>query len=151
MPPLINEMINTIDLFISKDLPFLPVERATRVSKLKEDFGKSDVSTAEKYRKALEAFQIENDYGRSIESYEGVLVTEDGERTVNFLRLAVSRFTTKPWTSRKPGCGMLLLVTGQPICLPEPVIRLIRRMRWPKSLCHRIFSSFPFQLLKTHE
>lgn len=104
MPPLINEMINTIDLFISKDLPFLPVERATRVAKLKEDFGKSDVSTAEKYRKALEAFQIENDYGRSIESYEGVLVTEDGERTVNFLK--VGRVALYYQTMDKSETGM---------------------------------------------
>lgn len=104
MPPLINEMINTIALFIDKDLPFLPVERATRVAKLKADFDRSEVSTAEKYRKALEAFQIENDYGRSIEAYEGVLVTADGERTVNFLK--VGRIALYYQTMDKSETGM---------------------------------------------
>lgn len=87
MPPLILEMIETIDLFVQKDLPFLPVERATRVAKLRADFERSEVSTAEKYRKALEAFQIENDYGRSIEVREGKLIEGGSERTVNFLKI----------------------------------------------------------------
>ena len=110
MPPLINEMITTIELFIAKDLPFLPVERATRVAKLKEDFDRSEVSTAEKYRKALEAFQIENDYGRSIEAYEGVLVTADGERTVNFLK--VGRIALYYQTMDKSETGMWDVAAG---------------------------------------
>lgn len=104
MPPLIEEMIATIDLFISKDLPFLPVERATRVSNLKADFARSDVSTAEKYRKSLEAFQIENDYGRSIEGYEGGLVQGDSERVVNFLK--VGRVALYYQTKDKSETGM---------------------------------------------
>jgi TolA-binding protein len=85
MPPLIDEMIGVIDAFIQKDLPFLSNERSERVAKLRADFDRSDVSTAEKYRKSLEAFQIENDYGRAIESYEGTLLLGDRELEVNFL------------------------------------------------------------------
>lgn len=120
MPPLISEMIATIDLFISKDIPFLDVERANRVAKLKADFERSEVSTAEKYRKALEAFQIENDYGRSIEAYEGVLVSDEGERTVNFLKIGRVAFyyqtmdksetgmwdsAARAWTTDLPGAA----------------------------------------------
>lgn len=104
MPPLIEEMIATIELFISKDLPFLPVQRTTRVEKLKADFVRSEVSTAEKYRKSLEAFQIENDYGRSIEAYEGNLITESGELTVNFLK--VGRVALYYQTKEKDETGM---------------------------------------------
>lgn len=104
MPPLIEEMIATVELFIDKDLPFLPVERATRVSNLKSDFARSDVSTAEKYRKSLEAFQIENDYGRSIEAYEGALIQGDTERVVNFLK--VGRVALYYQTKDKSETGM---------------------------------------------
>ncbi len=48
---------------------------------------RSDANPAEKYRKILEAFEIENEYGRTIEAYEGKLEIEGEERTVNFLRL----------------------------------------------------------------
>jgi len=48
---------------------------------------RSDANPAEKYRKILEAFEIENEYGRTIEAYEGELELEGETRTVNFLRL----------------------------------------------------------------
>lgn len=110
MPPLIKEMIEVIDLYVQKDLPFYPVERATRVAKLRADFERSEVSTAEKYRKALEAFQIENDYGRSIESYEGKLIDGGTERTVNFLK--VGRVALYYQTKDKSETGMWDLAAG---------------------------------------
>jgi hypothetical protein len=43
---------------------------------------------AEKFRKVMEAFQIENDYGRTIEAYEETLTLGDqGERLVDVLRV----------------------------------------------------------------
>ncbi len=77
-------MVPALDLFIHADLPFLMGERETRIEALKALETQSNVSAAEKYRKALEAYQIENDYGRSIEAYEGEL--EDG-RSVNFVKI----------------------------------------------------------------
>ena len=35
----------------------------------------------------MEAYQIETDYGRSVEAYRGVLQHGGGERTVDFLRV----------------------------------------------------------------
>jgi hypothetical protein len=48
---------------------------------------RADVTNAEKYRRILEAYQIENDYGRTIESYKGELETGGETRTVNYLRI----------------------------------------------------------------
>lgn len=81
--PLMLRMIDSVDQFVKADVPFLVEERSNRVEKLKTLMGRSDVTVAEKYRKVMEAYQSEIDYGRTIESYRGTL---DG-REVDFLRV----------------------------------------------------------------
>lgn len=85
--PLMMQMIETLDEFVRLDVPFLPEERTTRVARLAAMMERSDVSSAEKFRRILEAYQIENDYGRTIEAYKGSLELDDGKREVNFLRI----------------------------------------------------------------
>ena len=53
---------------------------------MKDLLKRADVTTAEKFRRLLESFQFENEYGRTIEAYNGKLIGEDkSERTVQFL------------------------------------------------------------------
>lgn len=85
--PLIEKMIATLEQFVDLDVPFLIEERRSRVAGLQELLGRSDVSTSEKYRRVLEAYQIELDYGRTIEAYTGKLGEGDDSRTVQFVRL----------------------------------------------------------------
>jgi len=85
--PLMLRMLEYLDAFVGFDLPFLPEERQARLKRLKDLMIRADVTTAEKFRQVLEAYQIESDYGRTIEAYRADLVIENLERPVDFLRL----------------------------------------------------------------
>jgi hypothetical protein len=85
--PLMADMISTLEKFVDLDVPFLLDERHARVKRLKDLMERADVTMSEKYRNIMEAYQIENDYGRSIEAYRGELDTGGQSRTVDFLRI----------------------------------------------------------------
>jgi hypothetical protein len=80
--PLMSRMLTTLEQFVKLDIPFLPEERATRIEGLKDMMNRADVSVSEKYRRLVEAYQIEMEYGRTLESYPGKV----GDKTVEFLR-----------------------------------------------------------------
>lgn len=85
--PLLARMVNRLDEFINLDVPFLLDERKTRVNDLKNTIERVDVTVAEKTRRVFEAYQIENDYGRTLESYRGKLELDNKEYDVDYLRV----------------------------------------------------------------
>ena len=86
--PLMLKMVATLDQFVKLDLPFLYEERSNRAAQLREMMDRADVTISEKYRRVMEAYQIETDYGRTIEAYRGNLKLEGAnEREVDFLRV----------------------------------------------------------------
>ncbi len=85
--PLMINMIDSLDSFIALDVPFLTDERTARVEDMREMMERQDVTVAEKFRRVMEAYQIENDYGRTIETYKGTLEIDGALREVDFLRV----------------------------------------------------------------
>jgi hypothetical protein len=86
--PQMRRMVEVLGEFIAADLPFLPDERSDRLAQLQELLPRADVSLAEKYRRILEAYQVESDYGRTLEAWRGELPVDGGaSRSVEFLRL----------------------------------------------------------------
>lgn len=85
--PLMLRMVDTLEEFIKLDVPFLPEERAERITKLREELGNAESSVAEKYRRVLEAYQVEAEYGRTLETYRGDLQFGEVIRAVDFLRV----------------------------------------------------------------
>lgn len=85
--PLMLRMIDALEAFVQLDLPFLQEERSQRLAGLREMMNRADVTISEKYRRLLEAYQIENEYGRTIEAYRGQLQRGGSARTVDFLRI----------------------------------------------------------------
>ena len=85
--PLMARMVATLEQFIELDMPFLLDERRQRTAELNKLLDQPDVSVAEKYRRVMEAYQVEVEYGRSMEVYAGSLQQGDREKTVEFLRV----------------------------------------------------------------
>lgn len=81
--PFMEKMIISLESFIASDYPFLIPERNTRLNNLKENMKRADISVAAKYRQILESYQIEMDYGNTIESYDG----EINGKKVSFLKI----------------------------------------------------------------
>lgn len=85
--PMMLRMVDTLDKFVELDMPFLQDERRDRVTNLKDIMDRADVTTSEKYRRILDAYKVELDYGRNIETYEASVDTANGSKTVDFLRV----------------------------------------------------------------
>jgi hypothetical protein len=87
MTPLVIRMIDGLEQFVELDVPFHIDERRQRVAFLRGNLDRSDVSVSEKFRQVLEAYKIENEYGRKIDAYKGSVEIDGVERDVNFFRV----------------------------------------------------------------
>ena len=73
IPLLTTDMLNGLEIFISLDNPFRLEERRTRIDLVRSTFGKPKISASEQLRQVLEAYNIEAEYGRKIDTYEDEL------------------------------------------------------------------------------
>ena len=86
MGPLIERMIDSLDKFIELDVPFLVQERTDRIAFLRETFDRADVSVAEKFSQVLQAYQVENSYGSTLDVYTETIPLDDRDRQVEMLK-----------------------------------------------------------------
>jgi predicted RNase H-like nuclease (RuvC/YqgF family) len=84
--PLIERMIDNLDKFVSLDIPFLLKERQDRIAFLKDTLDRSDVAVSEKFSQVLQAYQVENSYGSTIEAYTDVIELDGKDRQVDLLK-----------------------------------------------------------------
>jgi FtsZ-binding cell division protein ZapB len=85
--PLLERMLVTLRDLIELDIPFLIQERIARLEELESILYQANFSTAEKFRKIYEAYQIENEYGRTIEAYSGNIDIDGINLAADFFRL----------------------------------------------------------------
>jgi len=87
MMPLVVKMVKSLDDFIELDMPFHMTERRDRLDLIKENLVAADINIAEKFRQIIQAYQIENEYGRKIDSYQDIAVIDSIGYEVNVLRV----------------------------------------------------------------
>ncbi len=85
--PLMLRMIDGLEQFVELDLPFLADERRDRIDRLREIMDRADVAVSEKFSQVLRAYQIENEYGRTMEAYGATINVEGVDRIVDILKM----------------------------------------------------------------
>jgi septal ring factor EnvC (AmiA/AmiB activator) len=83
--PLMIEMIDVLERIVEADIPFRIEERRARVVRLRDMMDQAEVTASEKYRRVMEAYQGELEFGRTTEAYSDTLPTTG--QTVDFLRV----------------------------------------------------------------
>ena len=85
--PFMLRMIDGLEQFVSLDMPFLLEERRNRIDELRDTMDRPDVVVSEKFNAVMRAFQIENEYGRTMEAYEDTIEVGGTERKVDVLKV----------------------------------------------------------------
>ena len=78
--PLLQRMFDDLERFVMSDVPFFRNERTERISRLRDLMNQVDTTPAEKYRRLMEAYQIELEYGRTMDCVQGNAQRRSGRR-----------------------------------------------------------------------
>ena len=87
VPPFTRRMLAGLEKSIELDLPFHLAERKERIAFAKAAIDNPTVSPAEGLRQVLEAYNVEAEYGRKIDSYKDTIDIDGQPREVNILRV----------------------------------------------------------------
>ena len=85
--PFLQTSVADLRQMVEEDLPFLPEERRQRVDRLETLLKAPDVAISEKYRKVMEAWLVEAEYGQTIEVYQQTITAVHHEMLANIMRL----------------------------------------------------------------
>lgn len=81
--PLMLRMVQGLEQIVAEDLPFLQQERRERIEGVKRSMSDPGVTNGDRFRRILEAYQIEAEYGRTL----GAERTQVDDRSVDVLRV----------------------------------------------------------------
>lgn len=85
--PLMERMYEALGTLVEQDMPFLAEERQKRLARLRGILDNPELSLASKYRGLHEAYQIELDYGRTLETYSAALEVDGKSLMATMLRV----------------------------------------------------------------
>jgi Protein of unknown function (DUF3450) len=83
----LRAILTRFEVVVARDLPFLAAERELRITSLKNEMNRSDVSAPEKLRRLLEAMQVEAQYGGEVELYQERIAVDSDSLYVDLLRV----------------------------------------------------------------
>ncbi len=117
--------VQQLELFVQKDLPFLPQERESRLAFLRASLDDYTLGLEEKLRRVFEALQVEADYARGFEITDETVETTDGKHAVKLVRIgrvglfALAPDGTKGWQYTPQGY----------VPLPEQYVQSLQSLR----------------------
>ncbi|WP_087021019.1 DUF3450 domain-containing protein [Thaumasiovibrio subtropicus] len=85
--PLMYNMLAGLKTLVENDRPIRATQRQERIAKLDTMMTDANVADAEKFRRILEAWQIEMDYGTKIGTYQAAVDIDGQTRQVDVLYL----------------------------------------------------------------
>lgn len=85
--PLMQDMVQVLTLFVNNDVPFLWQERQLRLTELNSLLDNPNVNVADKYRRIVEAYQIETEYGETLETWQAQLPLSTQNKAVQLIKV----------------------------------------------------------------
>jgi septal ring factor EnvC (AmiA/AmiB activator) len=113
--PLMLRMIDALDATVALDLPYLIEERTQRIANLRKLMTRAAVTNSEKFRLIMEAYQTENEYGRTIEAYRSTLKRGGRDIKVDFLRFGRIALIYQTLDGREAGVWNQATKTWEPL------------------------------------
>ena len=87
LPPLLIRMVDGLNEFVKRDVPFLTQERQDRIASLYTLIEEPKATDVTKLRRILEAWSIEVEYGGAFQTYTGKAPIENDDRDADFVHL----------------------------------------------------------------
>ena len=85
--PLMDRMVIGLEQLIDNDMPFFMTERRDRLENLRDVLDNPDIAVSEQFAAVLNAYQIENDFGRSMSAYTDEIEVGGTRRVVEVLQV----------------------------------------------------------------
>ena len=85
--PLTLRMLESLEKFVALDLPFLQQERKERLGNLRQLMSDPEAGLADRFRRLLEAYQVEADYGRALGAERTEIQIDGQTRAVDLLHV----------------------------------------------------------------